>query len=134
MLFRFGLVSSVAPLCLQLVKPLEFADVVTEGVEVTTLGSITPRITLGTGLHLRAGQAQDDSYTEYGLDRHLSVSFGCRNWRFLVAFPPVRDLLFCAKHLFVAAMMVRLGCGMLGSTRAAHGAGGWIARQGARGA
>jgi hypothetical protein len=43
---------------------------VTEDIEVTTRGSITP--TLRTGLHLRAGQAQDDSYTEYGLDRHLS--------------------------------------------------------------
>ena len=26
--------------------------------------------------------------------------------RFLVALPPVRDLLLCAKHLFVAAMTV----------------------------
>jgi len=33
-----------------------------------------------------------------------------RHLRFLVALAPVRDLLLCAKHLFVAAM-VCLGCG-----------------------
>ena len=31
--------------------------------------------------------------------------------RFLVASPPVRDLLLCAKHLFVAARTVSHGCG-----------------------
>jgi hypothetical protein len=36
------------------------------------------------------------------------INPGCRISRFLVALPPAPDLLLCAKHLFVAAMVVAL--------------------------
>ena len=37
--------------------------------------------------------------------------------RFLVALPPVRDLLLCAKHLFVAAMVAAVGHKTMGWQR-----------------
>jgi AraC-like DNA-binding protein len=36
------------------------------------------------------------------------INPGCRISRFLVALPPASDLLLCAKHLFVAAMVVAI--------------------------
>jgi hypothetical protein len=33
------------------------------------------------------------------------INPGCRTSPLLVGSPPMRDLLLCAKHLFVAAMM-----------------------------
>ena len=39
------------------------------------------------------------------LGRHGAVHW---RFRFLVALPPAQDLLLCAKHLFVAAMVVAI--------------------------
>jgi hypothetical protein len=39
-------------------------------------------------------------------DQALAAGFDC----FLVALPPTRVLLLCAKHLFVAAMMANCPC------------------------
>jgi hypothetical protein len=36
------------------------------------------------------------------------INPGCRISRFLVALPLASDLLLCAKHLFVAAMVVAI--------------------------
>jgi hypothetical protein len=44
--------------------------------------------------------------TAQRLRLHWRTRLDCEISRFLVALPLVRDLLLCAKHLFVAAMMV----------------------------
>ena len=47
---------------------------------------------------------------------HQRIKVGCRISRFLVAPRPVRDLLLCAKHLFVAAMVASALPGVRRST------------------
>jgi hypothetical protein len=44
-----------------------------------------------------------------GLVAHAGFGSTMRGRRFFVVSPPVRDLLLCAKHLFVAAMVASGG-------------------------
>src|ERR1700745_2356527 len=60
--------------------------------------------------HLAQGEPEM-SRDRFGfLERHGAVHW---RFRFLVALPLTRDLLLCAKHLFVAAMITLLGANLM---------------------